>query len=119
MKLKPIELIILGLLLLGLCLWAFWPKPEGSLVTVTVDGSEEGTYSLVKDAVVPVDGFGEFSLTLVIKDGQAFVKNATCPDLICQEHTPISRAGELIVCLPGRVVITVTGEEAEYDAVIG
>lgn len=119
MKLKKKELIFLGVLLLGLCLWAFWPKPQGGAVTVTVDGAEIGRYSLLRETRLPVDGYGEFSLTLVVEQGQARVEDSACPDLICQEHTPISRTGEQIVCLPGRVVITVTGEEQSYDAVVG
>jgi len=118
-KLKKTEWIVLAVLLLGLCLWGFWPKTEGSAVTVTVDGNDTGRYSLLKEATVPVDGYGEFALTLVVENGQVRVEDSTCPDLICQEHAPISRTGEQIVCLPGRVVITITGEEAEYDAVVG
>jgi hypothetical protein len=58
-----------------------------------------------------------FSLTMVIENGEVYVEKATCPDLVCQNHRPISRSGEQIICLPGRVVIAITGEEAEIDAV--
>ena len=116
MKLKKKELIFLGVLLLGLCLWAFWPKPEGAAVTVTVDGTQIGRYSLLKETRLPVDGYGEFSLTLVVEQGQARVEDSTCPDLICQEHTPISRTGKQIVSLPDRVFITLPGVEQRHDA---
>lgn len=119
MKPKKFEWILLFLLIAGLSLWAFWPKSAGNTVTITADGSEAGRYSLLKDITVPVKGYGDFTLTLVVENGQAQVEGSTCPDLICQQHRPISRAGEQIICLPARVVISVIGEEAEYDAIVG
>ena len=44
----------------------------------------------------------------VIRDGKAYMEYASCPDGICVDHSPIFRDGESIVCLPNRVVITVT-----------
>ena len=119
MKPKKWELLIVAVLVLGLSLWALWPKDAGNRVAVTVDGVQAGEYSLGRDLRRPISGYGGFSLTLVIADGAAHVEDSSCPDLICQHHAPVSRAGEQIVCLPARVVITVTGEEAEIDAVNG
>lgn len=83
-------------------------RPEGSTVTVTVGGEVYGTYSLSVNTVVDIEtGEGELN-RLVIQDGKAHVETATCPDGICSSHRPISRKGESIVCLPNRVVITVT-----------
>ena len=83
-------------------------RPEGSTVTVTVGGEVYGTYSLSVNTVVDIEtGEGELN-RLVIQDGKAYVETATCPDGICSSHRPISRKGESIVCLPNRVVITVT-----------
>lgn len=117
MKPKKWELALVAALVLGLALWTFWPKQAGNTVTVTVDGAETGTYALDRDLVQPIAGYGGFQMTLVVSEGKAHVEDSTCPDLICQHHSPIFRSGEQIVCLPGRVVITVIGEEAEIDAV--
>ena len=51
-------------------------------------------------------GEGQLNV-LVIRDGEAFVESATCPDGICAAHRPVSHDGEQIVCLPHKVVITV------------
>ncbi len=119
MKPKRWELLLVLVLVLCLGLWAFWPRKAGRSVTVTVDGSAVGSYALEQDLRLTVDGYDGFTLTLVLADGAAHVEGSTCPDLICQHHAPISKAGEQIVCLPGRVVIAITGEEAGVDAVIG
>ena len=117
MKPAKWEIFVVLILAAVLALWAFWPKEEGNRVTVTVDGTVFGTFPLTEPQEIAIDGFAPFSLTLVIEDGQAHVEHSTCPDLICQHHAPISRTGAEIVCLPGRVVITVTGEETEVDAI--
>ena len=119
MKPKKLEILLILCLALALSAWAFWPKKQGNSVSVAVNGEVVGEFSLSRDLSEPLEGYGGFSLTLVIEKGQARVEEATCPDLICQHHAPISRAGEQIVCLPARVVITVTGEGENLDAVVG
>lgn len=119
MKLKKWEIAILGVLVLALCLWGFWPKSGGTWVCVQVDGEMVLEKSLAQSGSYPVQGYGGFSLNLVLEKGQVHVENSTCPDLICENHAPISKAGEQIVCLPGRIVISVTGQEAEVDAATG
>ena len=59
---------------------------------------------------------------LVIKDGKAWVEEASCPDGICAAHKPIHREGESIVCLPNKVVVTVVtaegGDNPDVDVVL-
>jgi len=105
--------------LCGLCFYLF--RGEGDKVVVTVDGTEYGTYSLAEDVRVEIrTGAEDEELNvLVIKDGQAYVETATCPDGICAGHKPISREGESIVCLPHKVVITVyTTEEKDAPDIV-
>ena len=98
------------LILAIICLGFFLFRKEGSTVTVEVGGEVFGQYSLSRDTVVDITtGDGELN-RLVIRDGKAYVETATCPDGICVGHRPISRKGESIVCLPHRIVITVTDD---------
>jgi hypothetical protein len=53
---------------------------------------------------------------LVVRDGKADLKNAPCPLKICERMGPIENAGEVILCIPNRISIKVSGEE-EMDAV--
>ena len=115
-----IAALLLIVSLCGLCFYFF--RGEGDKVVVTVDGKEFGTYSLAEDVRVEIrTGAKNAELNvLVIKDGQAYVETATCPDGICAGHKPISREGESIVCLPHKVVITVyvTEEKDAPDIVV-
>jgi hypothetical protein len=117
MKPKKWELAVLGLLLVSLVLWVFWPKQAGGAVTVTVNGETAGTYALTQELRQTISGYGDYELTLVIDRGEAWVEDAACPDLICQHHAPVSQAGQQIICLPARIVISVTGEEEAFDAI--
>lgn len=93
--------------LLGLAF--FLLRGEGDTVTVTVDGESFGTYPLSEDRTVEILT-GEWEVQrnlLIIRDGKAYMAEASCPDGICTAHRPISRRGESIVCLPHRVVVTV------------
>ena len=118
MKVRKREILFVLVLAAALLAWALWPKARGQQVTVTIDGQNAGRYSLHQSRQIPLEGYGGYSLTLVIQDGKAHVENSTCPDLICQNHAAISRDSEQIICLPARIVITVTGGEEEgFDAI--
>ena len=108
-------LFIAGLLILvsvaGLLF--YFLRGEGDRVEIKVDGKVYATYSLSEDRQEDIlTGDGQCN-RLVIKDGQAYVETATCPDGICAGHSPIHREGESIVCLPHRVVITVISAAPE------
>lgn len=44
---------------------------------------------------------------VVIKNGEAYVTDADCPDKICEDYKPISNVGEAIICLPHKLVVEV------------
>ena len=118
MKVRKREIIFVLILAAALLAWALWPKAQGSRVSVTIDGKNAGSYSLLQSRQIPLEGYGGYSLRLVIQNGKAHVEDSTCPDLICQKHSAVSKAGQQIICLPARIVLTVTDdEEAEFDAV--
>ena len=82
---------------------------KGDTVIVTVDKAVYGEYPLHRDTTVEIRSQGSCNL-LIIRDGCAFVESASCPDGICVSHKPISLDGESIICLPNKVVISVSSE---------
>jgi hypothetical protein len=106
------DIILIGVLLLALLLVGgsvlLFQKP-GDTVVVTIDGRVMGEYPLSQDLTLPIytgEG-GEQVNVLVIKNGEAFVESASCPDGICASHKPISHEGQSIVCPPHRVVVSI------------
>lgn len=122
-KIRNDIILICSLLLVATIgiVYLFCFKSAGDTVKVTVDGKIYGTYSLNQNITVDIySGEDNACLNrLIIKDGKAYMEQATCPDGICVQHKPIFRDGESIVCLPQKVVLTVvTNNTDEPDIVV-
>ncbi len=90
----------------------FLPGGAAEYVEVTLDGVEVARLQLDRDTEIEAGG-----VTVAVSDGEVYVKCSDCPDKLCVDHSPVSREGESIVCLPNRVVITAySGEDPEVDA---
>ena len=86
----------------------------GPVAVVRLNGQEAGRYPLSQDGVFLLNGG---SNTLVVSNGEAWVSEANCPDKVCMGMGKIRRNGELIACLPNRLIIVIDGgEQAEVDA---
>ena len=92
---------------------------DGAYVQIEVDGNITETLSLNEDAVLEIVTDNGGKNVLVIKDGEAEMSEANCPDGICKRHKKIHRNGESIICLPHKVVVSVVNEQKadEIDAV--
>ncbi len=89
----------------------------GATVEIKVAGELKGLYKLAENKEVEIEGIG--NNTLEIKDGEATMIYADCPDQYCVRHRPVSKGGEAIICLPNKVVVTIKGgKEQEVDAVV-
>lgn len=113
-------IFIVALLLIAAfgALYLFVFRDGGNTVKVTVDGKTYGVYSLNENITEDIHtGNGNLN-RLVIRDGKAYMETATCPDGICVSHKPIFRDGESIVCLPNKVVVTVTTTDTDSPDVV-
>ena len=61
------------------------------------------TLDLAKDQELTIDGASGGTNHLIIKDGEVWVSEATCPDKICVHQGKIHMDGEIIVCLPNKM----------------
>ena len=108
------DLLLIGAILLVCAIGAvylFCFRERGDTVTVTVDGKLYGTYALSQDICEDIATDGrEGSNRLIIQNGKAYIETASCPDGICVSHRPIGSDGESIICLPNKVVISVSSE---------
>ena len=98
-----------GLLLLNIF------KTEGSFAVIKIDGIETERYPLSINTEVVIETGDNGRNTLVIEDNKAFMKDANCPDKICEGHSKISYKGETIVCLPHKVVIEIIADDSENE----
>lgn len=114
-----ILVVVLVVLSLSALLIFNLKKSDGKSVSVLVDGKEAYSLPLSKNSETEIKSKGGSNI-LVIEDGKAFVKQASCPDKICKNHAKISKVGETIVCLPNRVTVKVTSKVtvSGLDAVV-
>ncbi len=94
--------------------------PQGTDVVITVDGKPLYTLPIDETKIGRVPGpFGD--TVVEIKDGRVRVREAHCPNRICEKQGWISRGA--IVCLPNHIVIAVGGKADNLpkgvDAVTG
>ena len=80
--------------------------------------------TLVGEYVLTDDVKDEFKIEsetgyniLHIEDGQIWIHDASCPDRVCISQGKISYDGEIIVCLPNKMLIKIVdnNEDSEID----
>ena len=122
-QIRKTDIVLIGLILaiaagIFLCLQIRHAgRGTADIVVIRTDGQEIGRFALSEDAVIPLDTrYGHNQLR--IEDGRARMVEADCPDGYCMEQAAVSKAGDVIVCLPHHLVVE--AEEAsggEVDAV--
>ncbi|BAD39888.1 MAG: hypothetical protein CWE10_14640 [Symbiobacterium thermophilum] len=100
--------VLAGALVLGRGWWAGSRGPAAQAV-VTVAGAPWRTLDLRQDGLYPVEPAGGH-LVVEVADGAVRVREADCPDQVCVLTGWISSPGDMIVCVPYRVVIQITGD---------
>ncbi len=99
-----IAALVLTGCIIAVCVMLF--SGGGAAVEVRVDGNVIAVYSLNKDRTVTINGVGG-SNVLVIKNGEACISEADCPDGLCVKTGNIKYKGQSVICLPHRVVIEI------------
>lgn len=105
-------------LFLGAARWMPAGGPEPARAVVSVGGSPVMTLDLAKDGIYPVEPLGGRML-VEVSGGAVRVLESDCPDQVCVLTGWVRRPGEMIVCVPNRVVVQVTGAaEPGPDAIL-
>lgn len=76
------------------------------------------TLPLANDTQKTITGPNGGSNTFYIKNGTITMNSADCGDKTCIRTGTISKAGESIVCLPHRLVLTITSGDAGAESTI-
>lgn len=96
-------------LIFGIMIFAFFPAPQ--YVIITANGTEIARLPLDSDCTYRVGD----SNTVQISGGHVKMLEADCPDKLCVHTGQISRSGQTIVCLPNKVVVSISGEKNDVD----
>lgn len=124
-KIRYDIILIIGLLVITaiIALGVRLTEKTGKTVMVSVDGVVKYTFPLDEDIEFKIEGYEGGINYLVIKDGEAYLTEASCPDLLCVQMGKISSQGQSIICLPNRVVVEIRDDNEsdpkEFDAMVG
>jgi len=85
-------------------------QPSGTKVRIQTDHRLYAQFRLDEDQTIQVPGaLGE--TTVHVQAGGVRVIASPCPGKDCMHSGKIRRSGQMIVCVPNRVVISIQGTE--------
>lgn len=87
------------------------------IAVIEVNGKVYGKYDLNKvgNKVINLELPDDEHSVVEFKDGMVRIREAGCPDKVCVRTGWISNNAEIIVCLPYRIVIKISGERQDVD----
>ena len=118
-------LVVLAVIALAAAALTVWPSGSDNALTavVTADGQELDRFAPAELAAGPrTYTHNSYTLTVAAEGDGLRVSEADCPTQDCVHTGTISRGGQSIVCLPARIIIQLTGGQADpggVDVVIG
>ena len=93
---------------------AIFRNTDTPVLKIEANGGTE-YYTLDKDRSVEINSNG-YALTVTVEGGAAWISHSTCPDGVCRSMGKISRNGQIAVCAPAEVAVSVSNaEDGEED----
>ena len=105
--------LLLILICAGFLIQKFFFWKTGATAVIEQDGAVICELDLKKDTEFVLDDGNGGSNTITVKHGKIAVTDANCPDLVCVHTGSISQTGEVIACLPHRLIITISNDNAD------
>lgn len=103
---KRKDIIFLGAVILAsgvlFCLRTAF-KADGVTAVIYSEGEIVRRVSLNRDGVYDINGTN----TVTVSEGAVYMSSADCPDKLCVKQGKIHSAGQSVVCLPNRIVISI------------
>lgn len=118
-KIKFGDYIIVAVILISalFIFMGFAGKGTPKTLTVSVNGEIKYEFTLpcsVRQELNDLD----YPCIVVIENYNVFIENSTCPGGDCEHSGEINGSGQSLVCLPNRLILTLSGDGSLYDAVL-
>ena len=122
---KKNDLILIGSVLVAALLFFIGYRviyhKDGRYVIVTVDGMQKAPLIVYVVSSESGKEANHGTNLLVIKNGNALIREANCPDNLCVKQKSIKKEGETLVCLPHKVIVSISSSDpsdhSELDGV--
>lgn len=104
------DLILIAVLIIfSLMPLAINSSAEKKIAVVKVDGVIEYELDLTEEKIFTIESSIGKNI-LEVKGGAVRVIEADCPDKICVKHGAIKNFGEVIACVPHKILIEIAGD---------
>lgn len=116
-------LFVAGLLVCALAAWgcmqlAFAADADTRFAIVTDGAGGTHRIPLGEDGSYPIET--ELGTnTVAVENGKVHMEDADCPGHDCIDQDAIGSAGEIIVCLPHKLIVTIEGGKGDDSAIDG
>ena len=111
---KKTDVILILSILLSACVLAtalYALRQPPTVVRIYVNNQLHTELQLNTNAEYLINGQDGGTNLLIIEDGKAYVKDASCPDKVCVQMGKISELTQIVVCIPNNVVIVIESDE--------
>ncbi len=96
-----------------LLLSGFYHKTQSAnYATVWFCDKKIGDFDLKRNLLIPL----KEGIVIELKDKKIRILKNTCPQKICIHQGWISTPGSTIICIPNKLVVSISGENKKYDA---
>lgn len=114
-KAKKNDLLLL-IILLVLCAalgagYYFTHRTPALRAQVSIDGNVVHVLDLSRDQEVTIQGAHNGTNLLIVRDGEIWCADASCPDKVCVHQGKQSMDGDSITCLPNLMFVWIIGRE--------
>jgi|SRR5690554_3637877 len=105
-----VVLIIIGVSIITYTTFFAPRAAQGTTVVVEIDGEVAAQFPIYEDqAEIRFETSNGYNI-LEIADGRARIAEADCPDKLCVKTGWRQQVGQLIVCLPNRLIVRIVGD---------
>ena len=111
---KPGDYILIAVLLLSIIVQLFWHQYHqrpAKYAIVSIGDDFVSEISLEPDSLYRFEGFIGVS-EIEVAQHEIRMLQSPCPHKTCQKMGSISESGQVIVCVPNRIVIKIEGNAA-------
>ena len=106
-------LVLLAIIGVGFLIQRYFFGKTGATAIIEQDGETVAELNLNKNTKFVLNDGNGGSNTITVQNGHISVTEANCPDLVCVRTGAISQTGEVIACLPHKLIITISSDQTD------
>lgn len=119
---KPMDYVLTGAyILITIVMGVVFLRPPSQdlnsfYLEIQIDNQLYQRVDLPSDSAQVIDIDNEFGHNVIVIEGMdVYIKEADCHDKLCIIQGKINKVGEVIACLPNKLIVEIKGEKLDDD----